>query len=138
MPCWTQIASKGVVRSWKTVILLFAAFALLGCETLPPGKPIRDLENIAGTWEGNLTVHRSFFGTVQYGATWVINRDGTFEMITSRWRVKGTLRLVDGNILFYDGPRASGFASLYEDPERKLLLSTGNEPGTLGEWWLAR
>jgi hypothetical protein len=115
--------------------LIIAAFTLISCGTLPPPKPIRDLESIEGKWEGNLTVHRGQFGPVAKGATWDIHQDGTYEMATSRWRAKGTLRLDNGHLLFFDGPRASGFASLREGTEGKLLLSTGNEPGTSGTWW---
>ena len=44
----------------------------------------------------------------------------------------------NGSLLFFDGPRASGFASLHEGPEGRLLLSTGNEPGASGVWLLGK
>ncbi|MFQ5912951.1 MAG: hypothetical protein ACE5JS_07195 [Nitrospinota bacterium] len=130
----TEMAGISAARSWRNWVLVMAAFALFGCGMLPPQRLIRDIESIAGMWEGNLTYHESFFGTTQVGATWTIHRDGTFEMVTNRARAKGTLKIDHGNLLFFDGPRASGFATLHEGPDERLLLSAGNEPGTSGVW----
>lgn len=135
---WRERMRKGSVRTLAGAVCVIGAFALTGCSAIPAAKPIRNFSAIAGRWEGNLTVQKSLFGTSVVGATWIIKKDGTYEMRTSRWTARGTMRLDDGSLLFFDGPRASGFASLHEGPEERLLLSTGNEPGTTGVWSLGK
>lgn len=118
--------------------LLLAALSLGGCGTLSPAKPVQGIESIAGRWEGNLTVQASEYGTTTSGATWIIHENGTYEMITKKWRAKGRVRVYDGKILFSDGPRGSGIASLHEGPEGRVLVSAGDEPGSFGSWRPAR
>lgn len=109
-----------------------AAVSLAGCATTA-SIPIQDFKIVAGEWSGNVT-YQSSYGTTTSGATWTINEDGTFVMETGMWGGKGTMRLEDGKILFFDGPRASGIATLHDGPEGRYLTSAGNEPGTSGVW----
>ena len=127
------VRTSWAVRRWIATVLLLAAVPFLGCTTFS-FKPIQDFKTVAGKWEGNLTRQAAEYGTTTGGATWIINEDGTYEMRTGKWLAKGTMRIQDGKILYTDGPLASGIASLYEGPDGRVLLSTGDAPGTYGAW----
>lgn len=129
----TRIARPQGAGRRTFAALLLAALPLAGCAATA-STPVRDLKAIAGRWEGNLTVQASEYGARTTGATWVIREDGTYEMSTKRWVARGTMRLEDGKILFFDGRQASGIASLHEGPEGRYLSSAGDEPGTFGSW----
>ncbi len=118
-------------------MLLLAAFLLVGCGAFST-KPIQNFKMVAGRWDGNLIYQASEYGTTTMGATWIIKEDGTFVMRMKHGVARGTMRLEGGNILFFDGPMASGIASLHEGPDGRYLTSTSDEVGTFGSWTLAK
>ena len=63
---------------WRAnAVRLMIVFVLsAGCATIPPSKPISDMAEIAGRWEGNLVLKAPERGLLFAGATWVLNRDG--------------------------------------------------------------
>ncbi|MFQ5912949.1 MAG: hypothetical protein ACE5JS_07185 [Nitrospinota bacterium] len=118
-----------------------AAFSVPGCGTLP-AKPIQDVETITGTWNGNLSYQRAQYGTWTVGATWIIQEDGTYAIITPRWSARGTFKIDNGEVHFFspwaegfysNGRRASGIARLYQNGGGKYLLSSG-QPDVSGAW----
>lgn len=141
-----NVKSDRIPRTWRGVLLLVTAFGLIGCGAISPVKPIRDVNSLVGRWDGGLNYQRAQYGTTHVGATWTIREDGTFEIITPRWRASGTLRVEDGQIYYYateasgfysDGLRASGIATLHEDAGGRYLLTSGH-PDSFGYWWPAK
>ena len=136
--------TRGIARTWIVIsVLLTAGFGAAGCGASMSARPIRDIQTIAGRWDGSLSYQRAQYGTTNVGATWVIREDGTYEIVTPRWRAAGTLSIEGGRIYFYsdrasgfyaDGRRASGIAYLREDGQGKYLLSMG-DPDVSGVWW---
>ncbi len=110
-----------------------------GCAGIPPSKPISDMAGIVGRWEGNLVLKAPERGLLFAGASWVLNRDGTFAM-TSPWgTARGTYRIVDGRIHFSSrGSTFSGIASLHEGGGGRMLLSWHEDDVASGEWTPAR
>ena len=127
------VRTRWGVRRGIAAVILLAAVPFFGCAALS-SKPIQDFKAVAGKWEGNLTRQAAQYGTTTGAATWLINEDGTFEMITGKWRAKGTMRIQDGKIVYSDGPLASGIASLHVGSGGRISYSTGDAPGTFGAW----
>jgi len=123
----------------NAVRMLLLLVLAAGCAGIPPAKPISDMEEIAGRWEGNLVLKAPERGLLFAGATWVLNRDGTFAM-TSPWgTARGTFRIVDGRIHFPSrGSTFSGIAGVREGGGGRMLLSWHDDDVASGEWTPAR
>ncbi len=138
---------RDIARTWMAISVLIAAgFGAAGCGATMSAMPIQDIRSIAGRWDGSLSYQRAQYGTTNVGAEWIIREDGTYEIITPRWRAAGTLSIREGRIFFdsdrtsgfyADGRRASGVAYMREDAQGKYLLSMG-DPDMSGTWWRAK
>ena len=115
-------------------LILLVVFLMTGCAAIPPAKPIPDVSAIAGEWEGSLVLKAPQRGLLLVAATWRLNKDGSFVMITPRGAAKGTFRLDDGKVLFSDGLTFSGIASLYERDGVRILISWHDDDVASGEW----
>ncbi|MFQ5691935.1 MAG: hypothetical protein ACE5IM_02675 [Nitrospinota bacterium] len=121
---------------WKirSLAVVWVGVLLTACSTFPPPTPVRDLRKIGGMWEGTMTLGEPELGSVTRGATWIIEPNGSYVMITPTGRSAGTLRLKDGLIYFTDGPRLSGIAFLYEIQGKRVLLSWHDDASVSAGW----
>ena len=109
---------------WGFAVELVAIVVLLtSCAALPPAKPIKNFEAIAGTWKGTCTNRGDYLYT-ERPVTAIVRPDGTYEIVLE-YIVPPKLGKPRRTILI----KARGKLELLKDGKAK----TGSETWTLHE-----
>jgi tetratricopeptide (TPR) repeat protein len=124
---------------WRFINILIAVAFVWACTTLPPIQPIRDLNSIAGKWEG---IWYSSLGIDPMSLT--IRQDGTYEGIVppgSNLAIKfgthfvGTGKLSKGTYRFKSQKTGmTGVYTLHEGGGRRVLVSVSDDGRARGEF----
>jgi hypothetical protein len=105
------------------VLLLAAMFALSPIAGIAADKQIRDVKELAGSWQGWVTGEQG-----QERATMIIAADGSYQATTPRGSTTaGKFYLQDGK-LRYQSSRTTGTASVSEDKGKTLLKVNPADP----------
>lgn len=104
------------------VTALLVGFALAACVTVPPAKPIANLQDIAGQWEGwgagpggTATASVDFKADGTY--TWSVTHGGGTDKGTGTWRID------DGRMHWVSSSGRKGEMTLHEGEGRRVLKS---------------
>jgi hypothetical protein len=126
----TNIAIRFI--RWHFIIILFAFGIVWGCATLPPIQPIRDMNSIAGKWEGAI-----YYSAGVSAYTLTIRQDGTWEAITPGnsplsqrigARRGGTGKLSEGKYQYKsEATGGTGVFILHEEGERRVLVGKSDD-----------
>jgi hypothetical protein len=126
--------TKTAIRfiSWPFVIILMTIAFVFACATLPPIQPIRDLNSIAGKWEGVI-----YYPAGASPYTLTIRQDGTWESITpgdsalSRTigaRRVGKGKLSEGKYQYKsETTGGTGVLILHEEGGRRVLVGKSDD-----------
>ena len=105
------------------VLLLAAAFAALPFQGLAADKQIKDVKELAGSWQGWVTAEVG-----DERATMIVQPDGSYKASTIRGTTaEGKFYLQDGKLL-YRSSRTTGTAKLTEDGGKTTITITPNDP----------
>ena len=117
---------------WHFINILIVVAFVWACATLPPIQPIRDLNSIAGKWEG--TWHGPL-GADPFSIT--IKKDGTWESIVPAdsnlarkfgTRFVGTVNLSEGKCRFKSQTTGmTGIYTLHEGGGRRVLVIVSDD-----------
>ena len=103
-------------------LLLAAMFALAPREGLAADKQVKDVKELAGSWQGWATEQ------TQERANMVVQTDGKYKASTTRGvTTEGQFYLQDGK-LRYRSSRSEGTASLSDDKGKATLRMTADNP----------
>jgi len=107
----------------NVVLFLAAAFALLPFQALAADKPIKDVKELAGSWQGWVTAEVG-----DERATMIVQPDGTYKASTTRGTESvGQFYLQDGKLM-YRSSRTTGAAKLTEEGGKTTVTITPNDP----------
>ena len=105
------------------VLLLAAAFATLPFQGLAAEKQIKDVKELAGTWQGWVTAEVG-----DERATMNVREDGSYIASTTRGTTaEGKFYLQDGKLM-YRSSRTAGTATLTEDGGKTTIKITPDDP----------
>ena len=116
-------------------IVVVVGAVLVGCATLPPAQPARDLKAIAGKWEGTLTTRAG----VRFAYTSTISEDGKTETIVPGMsnpgpKFAGAVRVEGGKYRWKSETTGrTGTYTLHEGEGRRVLVSQADDGTTTGE-----
>lgn len=128
---------------WLIRQLLLGGLVLavaVGCaSTAPPlssPKTLQpaDMASLAGQWQGNITGALGSSGTFGRGFNTLqltVDRDGAFRSNINGVPGQGTIRIVDGKIV-YEGSGSRGSATLHEREGRQVIRGDGTLVGAHG------
>jgi hypothetical protein len=119
------------VGSRMAVSIGLVALVLVGCATLPAAKPVTELSQVAGTWEG--TAHISGGSTLAI-RNMVVRPDGTWELeIPGGNPVKntGTVQLVDGRLRGHSATSGNRSTWTLHEGDGKRVLKIVNDDGRI-------
>ena len=126
-------------RWWQILVFSFVVAFAFGCATLPPIQPIRDLNSIAGKWEGTWYTP---VGADPISLT--IRQDGTWEstvppnsILARRFgtHISGTGTLSEGKYRFKSQTTAmTGVYTLHEGGGRRVLVIVSDDGKSRGEF----
>lgn len=107
-----------------SLVLCFAvAFAVLPLQGLAADKPIKDVKELAGSWQGWVTAEVG-----DERATMIVQEDGSYKASTTRGTTaEGKFYLQDG-MLMYRSSRTAGKATLTEDAGTTTITILPNDP----------
>jgi hypothetical protein len=123
--------NAGRFGGWLFVMgMLFTA---IGCATAPPARQVTSLQQIAGKWEGTVTV-----GTgMAFIKNMVIRPDGTWELEIPGGnppRHDGTVQLVDGKLRSRSNTTGNtGTWTLHEGDGKRMLKTVSDDGRTSAE-----
>jgi hypothetical protein len=122
---------RKMMARWRLLLATTTTLMVLGCATLPPAQPARDLKAIVGRWEGTLRLRDG----AAYGAKLVITEDGRFETVVDRpignlgTSFPGTVKVENGRFRYVsEKTGAVGTMTLHEG-EGKRVLTSSNDNG---------
>lgn len=105
------------------VLLLAAVFALSPIVGVAADKQIRDVKELAGSWQGWVTGEQG-----QERATMTISADGSYKAATRQGSTTvGRFYLQDGKLL-YQSSRTTGTASVSEEKGKTFLKVAPADP----------
>ena len=128
-----MLSRPGAGRTYWAVV--FVVGVLVGCATLPPAQPARDLKAIAGKWEGTLTSRTG--ARLPYTTT--ISENGTTETIVPGLsnpgpRFVGVVRVEAGKYRWKsDTTGRTGTYTLHEGEGRRVLVSQADDGSSTAE-----
>ena len=106
----------------KLALLLAALFVTFPLAGFAAEKQVKDVKELAGTWQGWATVQ------TQERANMVVNADGSYKAATTRGlTTEGQFFLQDGK-LRYRSSRTNGTATLSEDKGKTTLTVIADNP----------
>ena len=106
----------------QLALLLAAVFAVSPLEGFAAEKQVRDVKELAGSWQGWVTEQ------AQERANMVIQTDGSYKAATTRGvTTEGQFYLEDGK-LRYRSSRTTGTARLSEDKGKTSLTMIADNP----------
>jgi hypothetical protein len=104
-------------------LLLAAAFATLPVQGFAADKPIKDVKELAGSWQGWVTAEVG-----DERATMIVQEDGRYKAATTRGTTaEGQFYLKDGTLL-YRSSRTAGTARLTEESGKITITIIPNDP----------
>jgi len=107
----------------NVVLFLAAAFALLPFQGLAADKPIQDVKELAGNWQGWVTAEVG-----DERATMIVQEDGKYKAATTRGtQSEGQFYLQDGKLM-YRSSRTAGMANLTEEGGKTTITILPNDP----------
>ena len=107
----------------NVVLFLAAAFALLPLQGLAADKPITDVKELAGNWQGWVTAEVG-----DERATMIVQEDGKYKAATTRGtQSEGQFYIQDGTLM-YRSSRTMGKATLTDDGGKTTITITPNDP----------
>ena len=105
------------------VLVLAAAFAILPFQGLAADKQIKDVKELAGSWQGWVTAEVG-----DERATMIVQEDGRYKAATTRGtQSEGQFFLQDGT-LQYRSSRTTGKATLTEEGGKTTITILPNDP----------
>ncbi len=105
------------------VLFLAAAFALLPFQGLAADKPIKDVKELAGSWQGWVTAEVG-----DERANMIVEPDGRYKASTTRGtQAEGQFYLQDGKLM-YRSSRTMGKATLTEDGGKTTITILPDDP----------
>jgi hypothetical protein len=103
-------------------LVLTVVFAMLPLDGVAEEKQVRDVKELAGSWQGWVTEQS------QDRASMVVSADGSYKAATTRGvQTQGRFYLQDGK-LRYQSSRTTGAARLSEDQGKTTLTMTPENP----------
>ena len=106
----------------RLALLLAAVFAMFPLEGIATEKQVRDVKELAGSWQGWVTEQ------TQERANMVVQADGKYKASTTRGvTTEGQFYLEDGK-LRYRSSRTTGTAKLSEDGGKFTLTVIADNP----------
>ena len=107
-----------------TLVLLFTvAYATLPFQALAADKPIQDVKELAGSWQGWVTAEVG-----DERATMIVHEDGSYKASTTRGTTaEGKFYLQDGKLM-YRSSRTTGTARLTEEGGKTTITITPYDP----------
>jgi hypothetical protein len=120
--------------------LLLSVIIMAGCASLPPSKNARDLNEVAGKWEGTMQLRN---GRV-FPATLTIAQDGRYESLVPGLgspgpRFVGTISLEDGKYRWKsETSGASGTYTLHEGDGKRMLVGADDNANHKTEFYPAK
>ncbi len=107
----------------NVVLVLAAVFALLPFQALAADKQIKDVKELAGSWNGWVTAEVG-----DERATMIVQEDGSYKAATTRGtQSEGQFYLQDGKLM-YRSSRTAGMANLAEDGGKTTITILPNDP----------
>ena len=100
----------------NVVLLLAAVLVVSAAAALAGEKPIVDLKEIAGTWQGWTSL-----GTTESRVTMVIREDGSYEASSQTGTLTVGKFYLEGGKLRYRSSRSEGAATVSEDRGKTSL-----------------
>lgn len=108
------------------------ALLIMGCASLPPAKPVTDIQMIAGRWEGTIATRQ---GSLPGRA--LINADGSgiTEVPTGPGRFEIDYKVANGRVSWHSRTSGrSGMCSLHEDASERILRCQGDDGRSAVDW----
>jgi hypothetical protein len=127
---------------WRIYVISFVMALACACATLPPAKPVLDLKDIAGKWEGRIY---STTGSWSSPIVVIIKEDGTGEAIvpqssplfplSDKGRFLQKRELVEGKIRTTSTTSGeTGIFTLHEEGGKRVLVYRSDDGKTRGEY----
>ena len=105
------------------VLLLAVTFVTLPFQGLAADKQIKDVKELAGSWQGWVTAEVG-----DERATMIVQADGSYKAATTRGTTaEGTFYLQDGTLM-YRSSRTTGKATLTEEGGKTTITVTPDDP----------
>jgi hypothetical protein len=105
------------------VLLLAGALAILPFQGLAADKQIKDVKELAGSWQGWVTAEVG-----DERANMIVQPDGSYKAATTRGTTaEGQFFLQDGKLM-YRSSRTTGKASLTEEGGKTTITILPNDP----------
>jgi hypothetical protein len=105
------------------VLVLAAAFAILPFQGWAADKQIKDVKELAGSWQGWVTAEVG-----DERATMIVQADGRYKAATIRGTTaEGQFYLLDGKLM-YRSSRTAGTAKLTEEGGKTTITITPDDP----------
>jgi hypothetical protein len=105
------------------VLCLAAAFAILPVQGLAADKQIKDVKELAGSWNGWVTAEVG-----DERATMIVQEDGSYKAATTRGTTAEGKFYLQGGKLMYRSSRTAGVAKLTEDDGKTTITITPDDP----------
>lgn len=102
---------------YKIICAAIAVALLVGCASLPPAQPIKDLGSIAGTWKE------------KSGGTMDISPHGTYLFRRGGRDTPGTISVKDGKAI-----TNRGTVYTLHEVDGKTIMSSSSPRGNVREW----
>jgi|SRR6185503_17495416 hypothetical protein len=107
----------------KLVLFFVGALITLPFQGLAADKQIKDVKELAGSWQGWVTAEVG-----DERATMVVDADGKYKAATTRGtQSEGQFYLQDGKLM-YRSSRTAGMANLTEDGGKTTITILPNDP----------
>ena len=105
------------------VLCLAATFAILPVQGLAADKQIKDVKELAGSWNGWVTAEVG-----DERATMIVQEDGSYKAATTRGTTAEGKFYLQGGKLMYRSSRTAGMANLTEDGGKTTITILPNDP----------
>lgn len=125
-------SASSLVRT--AAIWLAVAAVVMACASLPPAKPVTNVNQIAGKWQGTLSNSQ---GT--HPAATTINPDGTFSSVIGSQTFTGKITVAEAKLRSRgDQTGNTGTWSLHEGEGKRVLVYKADDGRTTAELTLAK
>ena len=128
-----MLSRLGAGRTYWAAVAV--AVLLVGCASLPPAQPARDIQAIAGKWEGTLTGRNG----ARFAYTTTIAPDGKSQTVVPGLSNPGPnfagLVTVEGGKYRWKSETTgrTGTYTLHEGDGRRVLVSHADDNSSYGE-----